>query len=203
MYTHSRRCPIRATPWTHKATYSRRGKGQADWSGNDLAQWYVAAVTGACGCLLSMLNYISHLVRLETQSVHPLTCCVRCNYLLQFFCCVTGNWCVFPQEGLKSVLIVNLSRPGLTPGSLLPPPGINTNFPQQPPSPIFTILRTEGPVLIYSPIHNAFIASCCATKLCFGPLPPCPWNLITASLTNLTLIHFWWRWLITVHGKVI
>lgn len=141
--------PVRATLWTHKATYSHRGKGQADWRESDLAQRYVAAVTSAFGCLLSMLNCISHLVRLETQSVHPLTCWVRCNYPLQFFCCVTGNWCLFPQEGLKSVLIVNLSRPSLSPGSLPPPWGINTNFTQQPPSPIFTILRTEGPTHAY------------------------------------------------------
>ena len=66
-------------------------------------------------CFLSMLNCISHLVKKETQSIHPLTCCGRCNYP-QFLARFTHNWCLFPQEGLKSVLIVNLRWPGLLPG---------------------------------------------------------------------------------------
>lgn len=110
---------IQVKLWTHKATQSPRGKGQADGRKNDLGPW-------KCGSVNKHIRLLSEHAELHSppcqvgQSVHLLTCCMRCNYSMQV-CCVTHNWCSFSQEGLKSVLIVNLSRPSLSASSSPPP----------------------------------------------------------------------------------
>lgn len=105
---------------------------------------------------------------------------------------------ISPEEGLKSVLIVNLSRIGLSPGSIPPPPpdwSIRIS-PSTPPSPVLA-RNSEGPARAYLFPQLTIASQSSGVSL----LAPRSWNLITASLANLELIHFRWRWLITADGK--
>lgn len=105
---------------------------------------------------------------------------------------------ISPEEGLKSVLIVNLSRIGLSPGSVPPPPpdwSIRIS-PSTPPSPVLA-RNSEGPARAYLLPQLTIASQSSGVSL----LAPRSWNLITASLANLELIHFRWRWLITADGK--
>lgn len=111
---------------------------------------------------------------------------------------------ISPEEGLKSVLIVNLSRIGLSPGSVRPPPPsdryefrpAHLRHPSSAPE------HRGSPARAYL-LAQLTIASRRSTSKSSGVglLAPRSWNLITASLTNLELIHFRWRWLITADGK--
>lgn len=109
------------------------------------------------------------------------------------------------EEGLKSVLIVNLSRIGLSPGLVRPPP-LSDQYEFCPAHLChLSSLRLRTPRVLLALIcsRGLTIASWRSALQCtrVSLLAPRSWNLITASLANLELIHFRWRWLITADEK--